>query len=205
MLVAGLLLSSSTVLPSNTNILKENSEGGVSSRGMSPLNPRRVIRFDESCCNEEPVDDHFVDESEEDEELESKEDTSEDDSFAEKWLDRLSNMEDEKLIQEADTFFASSISTTSGVYIVEDELGAVGVWKPEQEEYTKHEGPLRKVRFCFCFSLLLSDTQSQHRAFNRVMVRYVRSQRMHWTGLPVTFVPECLLLSCIAMVLCSDS
>ena len=73
MLVAGLLLSSSTVLPSNTNILKENAEGGVSSRGMSPLNPRRVIRFDESCCNEEPVDDHFVDESEEDEELESKE------------------------------------------------------------------------------------------------------------------------------------
>jgi len=140
MLVAGLLLSSSTVLPSNTNILKENAEGGVSSRGMSPLNPRRVIRFDESCCNEEPVDDHFVDESEEDEELESKEDASEDDSFAEKWLDRLSNMEDEKLIQEADTFFASSISTTSGVYIVEDELGAVGVWKPEQEEYTKHEG-----------------------------------------------------------------
>jgi len=150
MLVAGLLLSSSTVLPSNTNI-SSNAEGGdISSRGMSPLNPRRVICFDESCCNEEPVDDHFVEESEEDEELESKK--NEDDSCAAKWLDRLSNMEDEKLIQEADKFFASSISTTSGVYIVEDELGAVGVWKPEQEEspmirngFQPGDGAIREV------------------------------------------------------------
>ena len=69
-------------------------------------------------------------------------------------------MEDEKLIQEADTFFASSISTTSGVYIV--GLGAVGVeTRTRRVHQTRRKGRRRK-------------------GFNWVMVRYVRSQRMHW-------------------------
>ena len=134
-LVAGLLLSSSGVMPPSS-ILKENSQG-VSSRGMSPLRPKRAIRF-ESCYDEEPIDDqNGLKEESDEEEKDIEEAADEDDSLAEKWFDRLAKMEEEKLIREADSFFSdSSISSTSGVYVIEDELGAVGVWKPAVEENT---------------------------------------------------------------------
>jgi len=148
LLVAGLLLSSSTSI-----IVPNSPAKRVSSRGMSPLRPRRIIQF-ESHFNQKITkedQDELVDDSEDEEDDDEKNQQGQyeqDDSSLKEWLERLSKIserEEEKLVREADTFFSdTSMSSTSGVYLIEDQLGAVGVYKPRREECAKHEGQLRE-------------------------------------------------------------
>lgn len=157
LLVAGLLLSSSTP---PISITSSRSYSKISSRGMSPVRTSRKLEFELSGSEQASAtqnDDLDVsdEEIEEMEEWEKKnEDLSSDDLKS--WIERLRSLSEEeeeeaetvqKLVREADSIFSddTSMSSTSGVYLIEDRRGKVGVYKPSCLEHIKHKGknPLR--------------------------------------------------------------